>query len=263
MSPLIRNVSIGIGGTVVAVGIYFTSIIGANYQGAILNHLTDIVNGAITNTVVATNAPNWAYGTPLATPSASSIATSSYGSAASGLASSTPYTFAIAALDGSGTTTLSSTQTITTDASTTQNKPEVINVDWSAVEGATGYAVYFATSSNAASSALSQCFFATTTGQYTFATSTGSWPCSNTFSDTHAFSNLISSFGPSYLNGSNSTATSSVAASSTALQVGGPINAEASATTTNCYAATAGDVFYNTSNSHEWGCNGSAWTKIF
>src|SRR5690242_19480502 len=118
MTPLIKNVSIGAGGVAVAVAIYLVGGASANkYSGAILTHLVDIVQGNSTKTVLALNAPAWALGEPLSAAINSSIATSSLANATSGLASSTPYTFQIAALDGQGTTTLGEAQTVTTDPS--------------------------------------------------------------------------------------------------------------------------------------------------
>src|SRR3979409_1004009 len=115
MNPLLRNTTIGVGGAGGVVAIYFSSIIGGNYQGAILNHLASLVQGVNTRTVVALNAPNWGSGQPLATPQVASIATTTGGS----LASSTAISFEVAALDGDGTTTVSTASSVTTDASTT------------------------------------------------------------------------------------------------------------------------------------------------
>jgi hypothetical protein len=265
MNPLIKNATVGIGGVAVAVAVYFSSVLGINYQSAILHHTVDVINGNNTSTVVATNAPNWSSAIPMTPPVISSIATSSYGSAASGLASSTPYTFQVAALDANthGTTTLGVPATITTDASTTQNYPEDIILKWSNVNGATGYAIYFATSTTVPAAGLGQYFMATTSGQYTFSTSTASLTGSYTNPDTTAFSEIINPNGTDVFNDSLNGATSTAAASTTALQIGGTMAAVASATTTACEADTAGSVFFNTTNKIEWGCNGTSWTKIF
>jgi hypothetical protein len=266
MNPLIKNVSIGVGGIVVAVAVYFGAVTAGNYQGAILHHLVDIIQGSNTRTIVALNAPNWGSGQLLATPTITAVATSSNSSAASGLASSTPYIFAIAALDRDGTTTISATATITTDASTTQNSPEDITVTWPSVTGAQGYAIYFATSSTA--TAFSQYFLASTTNgvpntQFTFSTSTGSLSGSNTQVDTTAFANRVLPGSNSYFNGGPFGFGTSTPASSTPVDVNGYVRASRPATSTECYAATAGVVFYNAANQHEWGCNGTAWVKIF
>jgi hypothetical protein len=261
MQPWLRNITIGLGGSAVTVAIYFSSILGSQYQGAILSHLEDIINGTNTTVAVSLNAPNWGFGIPIPTPQLSSIATSSNPTAASGLASSTPYTFAVVALDGTGTTTLSNPLTITTDASNTQPLPEDIQVKWANVNGATGYAIFFATSSNATK--FTQYFLATTSTQYTFATSTGSIAGSYTRNTTTAFTELLNPNGPDIFNDNTPNATSSIAASTTALQVGGTVDATASATTTACESDTAGSVFFNQANKHEWGCDGTTWNKIF
>jgi hypothetical protein len=112
------------------------------------------------------------------------------------------------------------------------------------------------------SSTLTQYFYATTSGKYLFTTSTGSLSGSYTKSDTTAFSTLINPLGPSFVEGANGTATSSIA-STTAFEVNGNFRAQSNGTTTACYSQTAGVVFYNTANSHESGCNGSAWVKMF
>jgi hypothetical protein len=260
MSPLLRNTTIGIGGVAVTVAIYFSAIIGANYQGAILNHLADIVNGNTTTTVVATNAPNWSIGLPITSPTISSIATSSV---ASGLASSTPYIFEVAALDGTGTTTLEGSQSMTSDSASSGQGAEALVIQWTPVNGATGYAIYFATSTTVASTGLGQYFLATTSSQYTFSTSTGSLAGSYTKADTTAFSEILNPAGTDIFNDNLNTATSSKAASTTAVQVNGTAVITAQSTTTACESDTAGAIFYNASNSHEWGCNGTAWTKIF
>jgi hypothetical protein len=261
MSPLIRNISLGIGGTVVAVAVYFGAVTAGNYQGTIFTHLVDIVNGNTTKTAVVLNSPAWSFAEPQFTPAIGTIATSSYGSAASGLASSTTYYFAVAALDVSGTTTLSSTLTITTDASNTQPTPEAINLTWTPVIGASGYAIYFSTSTNA----LNQYFYATTSGAYFFATSTGSFPGSNTQVDTTAFSTWFNPIGPDYINGGNGTATTSNVSSTTAFQVNGAFAAiSQGSTTVSCLPSNNGQMFYSLSNGHLWLCQGAgpAWTLI-
>jgi hypothetical protein len=252
--PLFTRIGYLIGGSL-SVLVFGSAIIGTNYQGVILNHLADIVNGSNTNSVVSLNAPNWGDGIPLATPAAIASATTTGGT----MASSTAEYFAVSALDGFGTTTVSNSVNATTDASSTGLGAEAYEITWSPVAGASGYAVFFGTSS----STLNNYFLATTSGAYYLASTTlNALTGSYTKTDTTAFSVLLNPNGPDYING-NSSATSSVAATSTALQVNGNFVSTSPATTTNCYAGTAGVVFYNTSNSHEWGCNGSAWQKIF
>jgi hypothetical protein len=265
MSPLLRNTSIGLGGIAVTVAIYFTSVIGANYQGAIFDHLASLVQDSNTRTLVALNAPNWGTGQPLGTPQISSVATSSFGAATSGLASSTAYYFEVAALDRDGTTTVSLNASITTDASTTQTAPEVINLSWSPIVGAQGYAIYFSTSTP---TNFTQYFLATTTAgvpntTYGFATSSGSLAGSYTKDDTTAFANRILPGSNSFFDGGPFGFGTSTPASSTPVDINGYVRASLPATTTACEGDTAGVVFYNAANAHEWGCNGTAWTKIF
>jgi len=248
---------------ILSVPVLATGVLAANYGSPFLTHLVDVINGSQTNTVVVTNAPNFSFALPITPPIISSIATSSNGSAASGLASSTPYIFEVAALDGSGTTTLINSATITTDASTTQNSPEDIILKWTPENGAMGYAIYFGTSTTIDVGGLAQYFLATTSGQYTFATSTNSLAGSYTNNDTTAFSEILNPAGSDIFNDNLNSATSSRPASTTAVQINGTAVITASGTTTACEADTAGAIFYNAANSHEWGCNGSVWTKIF
>jgi hypothetical protein len=245
--------------TLLAIPIFGTAIISASYFSPFLQHLTDVIHGNQTSTVVSNNAPNWSIGTPLTMAVISTVATSSYTSAASGLASSTRFSFEVAAYDANGTTTLSTASAFTTDASNTQNAPEVLNVSWTPVPGATGYAIYF---SSTTPDNFSQYFYATTTSTYYFATSSGAIVGSYTNTDTTAFSTLINPGGTSYINGGNGNATTSVA-SSTALEVNGSVRAQSNGTTTSCYSATKGQIFFNIQNGKEWGCNGSAWVAIF
>lgn len=263
MNPLLRIGTIGLGGITATIAIFFSSVIGPNYQGLILNHLADIVNGNNTTSIVSTNAPNWEVGLPMPSPVFSSVASSSNGSAASGLASSTPYTFEIAALDGSGTTTIFTSSTFTTDASNTQQYPEDIVLKWGAVNGAAGYAIYFGTTTTVPSTGLSQYFFATTSNQYTFSTSTGSLSGSYTKNDTTAFSEVLNPLGADIFNDNINISTSSKVASTTGLQVNGDAAIVSQATTTACEADTAGVIFFNLSNKRDWGCNGTTWTAIF
>src|ERR1700733_12239176 len=153
--PLFTRIGYLIGGAI-SVAVFGTSIIGVNYQGVILSHLADIVNGSNTQTVSSLNAPNWGYGIPLATPATIAAATTTGGT----MASSTTEYFAVAALDGFGTTTISNVVTSTTDASSSLLGAEAFEITWSPVAGATGYAVFVGTSPTA----LNSYFYATTTG---------------------------------------------------------------------------------------------------
>jgi hypothetical protein len=252
--PLFTRIGYLIGGAL-SVVVFGTAVIGTNYQGVILNHIADVVNGSNTQPVVSLNAPNWADGIPLATPAAIASATTTGGT----MASSTTEYFAVSALDGFGTTTVSNAVTSTTDPASSGLGAEAYEITWSPVTGSTGYAVFFGSSPTA----LNNYFYATTTGAYYMASTTsGALTGSYTKSDTTAFSVMLNPFGPDYINGV-STATTSVAASTTALEVNGNFVVSSPATTTACYAGTAGAIFYNTSNGHEWGCAGGVWNKIF
>ena len=262
MNPLIKTLSIGAGGIAVAVAVYFGygATQAQNYSGVILTHLVDIIQGKNTTTVVATNAPNWSIGEPLFTPISTYVASSSYsGTAANGLASSTVYYLAVAALDGTGTTTISNTVSALTDASTTQSKPEALNITWTPVIGATGYAVYYSSTTPA----LNYYFYATTTSRYSLGTEVGGIKTTpNTQQDTTAYSTLFNPVGPDYVNGNNGTATSSAVASTTAFQVNGNITATSQATTSACQASTVGQIFYNRANDILWLCKSAGWTAV-
>jgi hypothetical protein len=169
------------------------------------------------------------------------------------VASSTIY-FEITAVDGTGNQTNPSNQLATTTLSNAG-----FNLTWSPVAGATGYDVYFSTTTPAV---FAQYFNATTSSAYDF-TSTSSPVYAFAPSTNNASAVSLTSQGTSFVYGGNGTATTTQAASTTALQVNGNFVAVSPATTTNCYSGTAGAVFYNTSNSHLWGCNGTAWQKIF
>jgi hypothetical protein len=257
MNPLIRNTTIGLGGVAVAVAIYFTGIIGPNYQGAILNHLASLVQGTLTRTVVALNAPNWGSGQSLATPVIASVASTTGGSLGKGV----PISFEVAALDGDGTTTLSLPSTFTTDANS-----ENLNVSWSAITGAQGYAIFVSTTTPALYNLY---WLATTTNSvpnatYSYtSTTTNSLSGSYTKDDTTAFSARILPGYPSFFNGGSVGFGTSTPASSTPVDINGYVRASVPATTTACEPDTAGVVFYNAANSHEWGCNGTSWQKIF
>lgn len=243
--------------------VFGVAVIGASYPSPFLTHLADIVQGGNTSVVMSSNAPNWSIGEPLPTVIAKSAASSSNGTAASGLASSTTYYFAVSALDGTGTTTMSYQLSFTTDASNTQAFPENITIKWANVQGATAYAIFFSTTTPT----LDQYFLATTTGQYTFATSSNSLAGSYSKSDTTAFSALINPQGMSYINGNNGTATTSMASTS-ALELNGAIRAQEQSTSTLnslCYSANFGQIVYNQANGHLWACVSTttgAWTLI-
>jgi hypothetical protein len=240
---------------VLSVPVVGLAVIGSAYQSPFLTHLADIVEGNQTTTVESTNAPNWMIGTPLGAIQNIAATVSSSGSLGT-LPNATGFGFQVAAIDvNGGTTTLSTAVTATTNST-----GQLMLVTWTPDPGAAAYAVFFGTSSPAT---LTQYFYATTSSQYVFATSSGSLAGSYTKSDTTAFSTLTNPVGESFIEADNGTATSTPVASTTALQVNGNFSAQSYGTTTNCYAATAGVTFYNTQNSHLWGCNGTTWKLIF
>lgn len=261
MSPLIRNTTIGVGGTAVAVAIYFTAIIGGNYQGLILQHLASLVQGNNTKTLVSQNAPNWGFGTPLATPQIASVGTTTGGS----LASSTPLSIKIAALDGDGTTTVSEAASVSTDASTTLLAAEAVNIRWSPVPGAQGYAIFISTTTPASYAfyALASSTSGLPNAFYYLATTSSLLSGSYTKDDTTAFSNRLLPGFSSFLNGGPVGIGTSTPASSTPLDVNGYVRAQRNGTSTECFAGTQGVIFFNTANGHEWGCNGISWQLIF
>jgi hypothetical protein len=262
MNPLLRNSSIGVGGAVVVVAIYFSSIIGANYQGAIFTHLASLVQGGNTRTIVALNAPNWGFGQPLATPQVATIATTTGGT----LASSTPISFEVAALDGDGTTTVSTPASLTTDPANATLGAEAINLSWSPVTGAQGYAIFVSTTTPASYNLY---WLATSTNgvpntTFTFTSTSTPLTGSYTKDDTTAFSNRLMPDGSrSFLNGGPIGVGTSTPASSTPIDINGYVRASRQSTSTACEADTAGVVFYNAANKHEWGCDGTNWNKIF
>jgi hypothetical protein len=265
--PLFTKV-IGAGlAALLSIPVFGTSVIAANYSSPFLTHLADIVQGTNTSVDVSTNAPNWSYGVPLAQPILTGAATTTGGT----MASSTQLYFAVAALDGqNGTTTVSNVLSQTTDASSTGQAGEGYEITWGAVTGATGYVVYYGSSPTA----LSNYFVATTTNAFTFSTTTSALAGSYTKLDTTAFSVFLNPLGTSFLhsgglsiNGifagaSQALVGTSTAASSTAVEVNGNVRAQLAATSTNCYAATAGDIFYNSTNKRFWGCNGTTWDAL-
>ena len=255
MAPLLRNTALGI------ITIFFSAVIGTGSTFPILDHVANIVHEQNTRTLAALNAPNWGFGEPLATPSISTIATTTGGT----LASSTPISFEVSAIDNDGTTTVSTPTTISTDAPGTLGA-EAINLTWSPVTGAQGYAIYVSTTTP---TSYIEYWLATSTNgipnaSYTYtSTSTNALSGSYAKDDTTAFSNRIIPGSNSFFNGGNVGFGTSTPASSTPVDINGYVRASRSATSTACEADTAGVMFYNAANQHEWGCNGSVWTKIF
>jgi hypothetical protein len=235
--------------SILAIPVFGVGIIAANYSSPILTHLVDIINGSNTQTVSSLNAPNWSEGIPLAVPVGVSVATTS----GQTLASSTAFTVAIAALDGFGTTTISSAATITTDASTTEG----VAVSWGAVPGATGYAVYVATGTVAS---FSQ-YFVTTTNAFTLGTTTGSKSGTNTLTDGTAFSVKINPLGASFFNGGRiGVGTSSPLAN---IDIASGTVRAIGASTSTCNSTNAGAIQYQSTSGHFYGCLSSGtWKQL-
>jgi hypothetical protein len=256
MSPLFTRTFQIIAG-VLTVPVVGFSIIGTSYTSPFLDHLADIVNGTNTVTVDSLNAPNWSLGIPLQQAIGLTGATTT-----GTVASSTGFVFAVAALDGTGTTTLSAVDATATDPNGQNN--EGFQLSWSAVPSATGYAVFFATSSSPTAT-LNQYFLATSTNgapntSYTFATSTGSLTGSYTKSDPTAFSVKINPLGSSYFDGGSAGfgTTSPIATVDVA---SGTIRAYSISTST-CAANNDGSIFYNAKDKHLYVCEATVWQII-
>jgi len=241
--------------TVPIVGI---AIIGSSYTSPFLTHLTDVISGNSTQTVAALNAPNWSLGAPLAQPVETAAATTTGGT----MASSTSLTFAVSALDGTGTTTISNTLFATTDASSSLLGAEAYEISWNAVPGATGYAIYFGP--NAGS--LNNYFLASSTNgvpnpNYYFASSTsGQFTGSYTNSDPTAFAFKLNPLGSSFLNGGNvGIGTTSPVMS---LDVASGTIRAYSVSTSTCAASNDGALFYNAKDKHLYVCEAATWQII-
>ena len=262
MNPLFtRNNTIVAG--IIAVAVYGTAVIGTNYAGGILEHLSDIVQGKNTTTVASLNAPNWSFGIPLATPVETSVASSSYTNNTSGLASSTTYYFAVAALDDTGTTSVSNTLSFTTDASTTQHVPEQITVKWNAITGANAYAVFFSTTTTA----LNQYFLATSTNgtpnnQYVFATSTGSIAGTYSKPDTTAYAVKINPLGNSHIYNYDLMLGFPTTSPAATIDVASGTVRSYSVSTTTCGNTNRGAFFYNLNNDHLRLCQVAGWAVV-
>ena len=142
-------------------------------------------------------------------------------------------------------TTQNGTSSPSAEIATTTSKNENVNIYWTAVPGAQGYAVYFGTSTPGSEQAY---FGATSTAgvpntQYSF-TSTSS----PTF-------NVPAPSGAGYY--------ALVGSATSTITTQGLIQATSNATT-SCNASLNGAIFYNTANSHLWLCTGAGptWTVI-
>jgi hypothetical protein len=243
---------------VLTIPVLGAAVIGSAYASPFLLHLADISNGPNTSVVASLNAPNWSVGVPLAQAVGLSAATTT-----GTLASSTPFSFAVAALDGTGTTTLSAAVTISTDPNGNAN--EGVQLTWNAVPGATGYAIYEATGTVSTATGFTQYVFATSTNgvpnaQYTQATTTGTLSGSYTKNDTTAFAFKINPLGASYLDGGvlGIGTTSPV----TAIDIASGTIRAYSISTSTCAVTNDGAIFYNAKDKHLYVCEATVWQLI-
>jgi hypothetical protein len=119
--------------------------------------------GGTGNTQIIPVYPTWSVNIPLSPPQSFTAASSTTGGSLT--VSNTPIYFQIVASNGSGTTTPSTELSTTTTTGSSQ-----IIFNWTPVPGASAYGVFFSTTSPGAENAF---FYATTTNQYDF-TSTSS-----------------------------------------------------------------------------------------
>jgi hypothetical protein len=258
MPPLLKTLSVGLGGIAATVAIYSSGIIGANYTSAIVDHIIDIVNGVNTSVVLAPNSPTWSIGIQMPKiQGVSATVVSSNGT----LASSTAFTFEVAAIDvQGGTTTLSDPVTANVPLYSSTSS---INVQWANTPGAATYAIFFATGTVPT---FNQYFYATstnaTTTQFTISTTTGSLSGTFTKLDGTALPDVFNPQGPSFLEGNSLiSSTSTLIATSTALQVDGLIKAYSFATTT-CDSTIDGAIFYHAKDKHLYVCESGTWQII-
>jgi len=165
--------------------------------------------------------------------------------------------FAVTALDGQGESVNGNVVGTTTVGSS------ALQLTWPAVTGATGYRVYFSTSTPLA---LTQYFSATSTGSvpnayYTMTSTTSPTyiptgvPTSNT-----AYGVKFNSTGASYLKGGFfGISTSSPAM---ALDVASGTMRAYSVSTTTCAAVNDGAIFYNATDKHLYVCESNTWQII-
>lgn len=162
--------------------------------------------------------------------------------------------FQVTALDGQGESTGANLVGTTTVASS------ALQLTWAAVTGATGYRVYFSTSTP---QALTQYFSATSSANlYYTMTSTSSpvyvpsgQPTSNS-----AYGVKLNSTGSSYLLGGNVGIATSVPAM--ALDVASGTMRAYSVSTSTCAAVNDGAVFYNATDKHLYVCEAATWQLI-
>lgn len=176
--------------------------------------------GGTSNTQIIPVFPSWSVNIPLSPPV--SFAAASSTSPGGSLATSTaPIYFVVAAINGTGTTTVSNQISTTTRTGSSR-----IHLSWTASPGATGYAIFYSTTTP---NALNAYQMATTTNQYDF-TSTSSPKYATPPGFPTAFSvQLSNSATPVVINGLSSSAI----ATTTSAIGGGALTGGACATATS------------------------------
>lgn len=199
-------------------------------QAFAATNITPAVVAKIVGLFVQPITTSYSYATQVQTPVLTAASSTTGGSLTVG----TLY-FEVAALTITGTSSPSNEIATTTVAGSSR-----IQLTWPAVPGATGYAVYFGTTTPGSENA----YFMATSSANTFYTFT------STSSPT---------FYPVPVQGAGYY--SQQGSGTTTLDTTGLIRSQSAATTT-CTTALAGAMFYSTANSHLWLCTGGNWAVI-
>lgn len=181
---------------------------------------------------VVPTATSLSYATQLNSPTVTAPTAPSSGSLTAG-----PLQIEIAAVSATGTSTPSS------EIATTSIASGALYFSWAPVPGATGYALYFGTSTPGSE------------GAFFMATSTSGAPNTNY--------TLTSTSSPTYyaIPAQGSGYYSAFGSASTTIDTGGLIRSSTSATTT-CNAAATGAMFYNPVSDLLWLCKAGGWTVV-
>jgi len=176
------------------------------------------IQGGTNNAQIIPVFPSWSVNIPLSPPTSFAAASSTaHGSLAQGY----PLYFKVAAINAVGTTTSTTEIATTTQAANTN-----IDLSWTAVPGATGYAIYYSTTTPGAENAYQM---ATTSNNYDF-TSTSSPAYAKPLGFPTAFSiQLANTATPLTINGFSASAI----ATTTSAIGGGALTAGACATATS------------------------------
>jgi hypothetical protein len=187
-----------------------------------------------TNNVVPIS-PSYSYATQLQQPSVTAASSTPGGSLTGGrivaeVVATTPF----------GTSSPSA------EIATTTNPSTSLQLSWPTIPGATGYAVYFGTTTPGSEQA------------YLVATSTNG--------AVNTYYTLTSTTSPNYdvRPHINTGFYTQLGSASSSIATAGNIQTSAAATTTSCTAALNGSIFYNTANAHLWLCTGAGptWALI-